>query len=101
MSHKLGVCIPYRNRKEHIDRLIPHLSKKLTEQGIEHAFYVGHQVDDKLLAYLDGAPPASAVPLYLEPDIGRAWLIGGRIVLRLKDTLLSPPFSIFHPLYWS
>ena len=48
MSHKLGVCIPYRNRKEHIDRLIPHLSKKLTEQGIEHAFYVGHQVDDKL-----------------------------------------------------
>jgi hypothetical protein len=48
MSNKLGVCIPYRNRKEHIDRLIPHLSKKLTEQGIDHAFYVGHQIDDKL-----------------------------------------------------
>ncbi len=48
MSHKLGVCIPYRNRKEHIDRLIPHLSTKLTEQGIDHTFYVGHQVDDKL-----------------------------------------------------
>ena len=48
MSHKLGICIPYRNRKEHIERLIPHLSKQLTNQGIEHSFYVGHQVDDKL-----------------------------------------------------
>jgi hypothetical protein len=48
MSHKLGICIPYRNRKEHIERLIPHLSKQLTNRGIEHSFYVGHQVDDKL-----------------------------------------------------
>jgi hypothetical protein len=48
MSHKLGICIPYRNRKEHIDRLIPHLSKHLNEKGIEHTFYVGHQIDDKL-----------------------------------------------------
>lgn len=48
MSHKLGICIPYRNRKEHIDRLIPHLTKHLTERGVDHAFYVGHQVDDKL-----------------------------------------------------
>jgi hypothetical protein len=28
--------------------LVPHLSKHLTQQGIEHEFYVGHQVDDKL-----------------------------------------------------
>ena len=48
MTHKLGVCIPYRNRKEHIDNLIPHLSKKLTEKGINHSFYVGHQIDEKL-----------------------------------------------------
>jgi hypothetical protein len=48
MSHKLGICIPYRNRKEHIDRLIPHLSTHLTNQGIDHTFYVGHQIDDKL-----------------------------------------------------
>jgi hypothetical protein len=48
MTHKLGICIPYRNRKEHIERLIPHLSKELDKQGIEHTFYVGHQVDDKL-----------------------------------------------------
>jgi len=48
MSHKLGICIPYRNRKEHIEQLIPHLSKHLNDNGIEHSFYVGHQVDDKL-----------------------------------------------------
>jgi len=48
MSHKLGICIPYRNRKEHVERLIPHLTKYLTEKGIDHKFYVGHQIDDKL-----------------------------------------------------
>lgn len=48
MQHKLGICIPYRNRKEHVERLIPHLSKHLNERGIDHKFYVGHQVDDKL-----------------------------------------------------
>jgi len=48
MTHKLGICIPYRNRKEHVERLIPHLSKYLTRKGIEHAFYLGHQIDDKL-----------------------------------------------------
>jgi hypothetical protein len=48
MSHKLGICIPYRNRREHLEKLVPHLSKHLTEQGIDHKFYVGHQVDDKL-----------------------------------------------------
>jgi hypothetical protein len=48
MSHKLGICIPYRDRKEHIDNLIPALTKHLNEKGIEHTFYVGHQVDEKL-----------------------------------------------------
>jgi hypothetical protein len=48
MSHKLGICIPYRNRKEHLDRLVPYLTKHLTEKGIEHSFYVGHQIDNKL-----------------------------------------------------
>lgn len=48
MGHKLGICIPYRNRKEHIERLIPRLSIYLNSRGIDHKFYVGHQVDDKL-----------------------------------------------------
>ena len=48
MSHKLGICIPYRNRMEHLERLVPYLSNFLNKRGIEHKFYVGHQVDDKL-----------------------------------------------------
>lgn len=48
MKHKLGICIPYRNRKEHIEKLIPSLSEHLNKKGIDHCFYVGHQVDDKL-----------------------------------------------------
>lgn len=48
MSHKLGICIPYRNRKEHLDSLIPKLSAHLDAKGIDHAFYVAHQIDDKL-----------------------------------------------------
>jgi hypothetical protein len=48
MAHKLGICIPYRNRKEHLDRIIPHLSEHLKKQGIYHKFYIAHQVDDKL-----------------------------------------------------
>jgi hypothetical protein len=45
---KLGICIPYRNRKEHIEKLIPELTNYLNKQKIPHKFYVGHQVDDKL-----------------------------------------------------
>ena len=48
MTHKLGICIPYRNRKEHIERLIPHLSKHLDKQGIDYHIYVGHQTDDNI-----------------------------------------------------
>jgi hypothetical protein len=48
MKHKLGVCIPYRNRKEHLDILIPKLSKHLESKGIEHSFYIAHQIDGKL-----------------------------------------------------
>jgi len=48
MSHKLGICIPYRNRKDHLDKLIPHLTNHLNNKKIDHYFYVVHQVDDKL-----------------------------------------------------
>jgi hypothetical protein len=48
MKPKLGICIPYRNRKEHIEELIPRLTEHLNNKGIPHKFYVGHQVDDKL-----------------------------------------------------
>lgn len=48
MSHKLGICIPYRNRESHLNELLPKLEKHLNKQGIEYGVYVAHQVDDKL-----------------------------------------------------
>jgi hypothetical protein len=45
---KLGVCIPYRNREEHMKVFVPHVSKFLEERGIEHTIYLAHQCDDKL-----------------------------------------------------
>jgi len=48
MNHKLGICIPYRDRKKHIDKLIPHLSNHLCEKGINYHIYVGHQTDDNI-----------------------------------------------------
>ena len=45
---KLGVCVPYRNREEHMNTFVPHIHKFLNERGIEHAIYLGHQCDDKL-----------------------------------------------------
>ena len=49
---KLGVCIPYRDngdgvRKEHLDRLIPHLEQFFGERNIDFTCYVGHQIDDE------------------------------------------------------
>jgi len=48
MKPKLGICIPYRNRKEHLEELIPRLTEHLNKLDIPHKFYVGHQVDKKL-----------------------------------------------------
>ena len=48
MKHKLGICIPYRNRYEHLQKLVPHLTDFLNKRGIEHRFYVANQMDDKL-----------------------------------------------------
>ena len=45
---KLGVCVPYRNREEHLNMFIPRVGKHLKEQGIEFQMYFAHQVDDKL-----------------------------------------------------
>lgn len=48
MKHKLGICIPYRNRFEHLKKLIEVLSPYLEKKKIDHKFYVAHQVDEKL-----------------------------------------------------
>ena len=48
MIHKLGICVPYRDREEHLNKLVSSLSPFLEKKGIDHTFYVAHQVDDKL-----------------------------------------------------
>jgi hypothetical protein len=48
MAHKLGVCVPYRNRAEHMYQFVPRVSDFLQERGIEHTIYLAHQCDDKL-----------------------------------------------------
>jgi len=47
-KHKLGVCVPYRNRELHMHEFIPKVGKYLKEQGIDFQMYFCHQVDDKL-----------------------------------------------------
>ena len=48
MSHKLGVCVPYRNRELHLNEFVPKVGKYLKGQGIDFHMYFCHQVDDKL-----------------------------------------------------
>ena len=36
---KLGVCVPYRNREEHLNMFVPRVGKHLKEQGIEFQMY--------------------------------------------------------------
>ena len=47
-KHKLGVCVPYRNREIHLHEFIPKVGKYLKNQGIDFQMYFCHQVDDKL-----------------------------------------------------
>jgi hypothetical protein len=48
MKHKLGVCVPYRNREEHLKEFVPTVSKFLESQNIDFKIYFAHQTDDKL-----------------------------------------------------
>ena len=47
-KHKLGVCVPYRNRELHMHEFIPKVGKYLKNAGIDFQMYFCHQVDDKL-----------------------------------------------------
>ena len=48
MNHKLGVCVPYRNREEHLHTFIPKVGRFLKERGIDFQIYICHQADEKL-----------------------------------------------------
>ena len=46
-NHKLGVIIPYRDRQDHLDTLIPALQEHLTNQNIDFEIIVVEQYDYK------------------------------------------------------
>lgn len=48
------------------------------------------QTSAALLDVLDGIPPTGSRGLQLSESIGQAWLLGGKIYLRTRLTLLSP-----------
>jgi hypothetical protein len=47
-KHKLGVCVPYRDRELHLHEFVPKVGKYLKNQGIDFQMYFCNQVDDKL-----------------------------------------------------
>ena len=46
-NKKLAVVIPYRNRAEHLAKLIPELTEQLVKQGISFRIIVAEQADEK------------------------------------------------------
>lgn len=47
MINKLGIVIPYRNRKEHLETLLPAIKKNLNDNKIEHEIIIVEQIDNK------------------------------------------------------
>lgn len=47
-NQRLTVVIPFRNREEHLAKLLPILRRQLDEQQIDHRIYVVEQEPDKL-----------------------------------------------------
>jgi hypothetical protein len=47
MGRKLAVCVPYRNRKTHLDTFVPYLSGFLDKRNIEHKIFICNQADEK------------------------------------------------------
>lgn len=48
MKKRLAVCVPYRDRKAHLDIFMPYLTEFLSRRKIEHKIFVCNQTDDKL-----------------------------------------------------
>ena len=46
-SKKLGVIVPYRNRRTHLQEFIPSISNYLNKQKIKHEIIIVEQSDDK------------------------------------------------------
>tara|TARA_Y100000592_G_C5449650_1_gene307994 strand:- start:771 stop:1454 length:684 start_codon:yes stop_codon:yes gene_type:complete len=47
MNHNLGILIPYRNRKDHLDKFIPYMNNFLEKLDINYVILVIEQLDSK------------------------------------------------------
>ena len=45
-KHRLAVIVPYRNRSSELELFLPHMHSFLSNQSIEHVFFIVHQVDN-------------------------------------------------------
>ena len=43
--HKLGIVVPYRNRKEQLDRFVPYMTEYLTQKNIDYVIIIVDQDD--------------------------------------------------------
>ena len=46
-TKKLAVCVPYRDRKQHLKIFVPYLSKYLDGKKIPHKIFICHQANNK------------------------------------------------------
>ena len=47
-TSRLGVIIPYRNRREHLDRFLPYIKNFLNEKGVDYRIIIVEQTDNLL-----------------------------------------------------
>lgn len=47
MNKKLAICVPFRDRFEHLEKFIPHMSNFLNERNIDFKIFVCNQTDTK------------------------------------------------------
>lgn len=47
MNKKLAICVPFRNRFQHLEKFVPHMTNFLSERGIDFKIFICNQVDDK------------------------------------------------------
>ena len=44
--NKLGIVVPYRNRKAHLERFMPHMHSYLDRLGVSHVLIIAEQADE-------------------------------------------------------
>lgn len=44
---KLAICVPYRNREQHLEKFIPHMDNFFKNKDIDYKIFICNQVDNK------------------------------------------------------